>query len=209
MNKTDIAVEVFNRRAVDYQQKFMNVSLYQESLDIFCAQLQDGAAVLDIACGPGNVAKYILNKRPGIHLHGTDLAPAMLELAAANNPSATFELSDGRDIKVSGKKYDGIISSFFFPYLSKEEVIAFISNAAQVLQPAGLLYISTMEADHATSGIRTGSKGDTIFINYHESGYMLETLSGCGFTVIDLQRKVYSEAGDTDTTDLLIVARKE
>jgi ubiquinone/menaquinone biosynthesis C-methylase UbiE len=65
MDKTKIAVKIFDSSAHVYQDKFMNVDLYRESLDLFCDTIvKENASVLELACGPGNVTKHLLQKRP-------------------------------------------------------------------------------------------------------------------------------------------------
>lgn len=209
MNKTEIAVNIFNKYANEYQQKFMNVELYHESLDLFCENIKlQNPSILELACGPGNITQYILNKRPDFKLLGTDLAPNMLELAQKNNPTASFKLMDCRDIKNMQEKFNGLMVGFCLPYLSKHEAITFIKHAFEILLPEGIIYISTMEDDHNKSGFKKGSSGEEMFMNYHEATYLTEALLNNHFSIIDLSRKVYTNADGSVTTDLIIIAKK-
>lgn len=208
MDRTTQAVAIFDKLAEGYQQKFMDVSMYHEILDHFCEHLQVAyPEILDVACGPGNVTKYLLSKQPGLKILGTDLSPRMLELAKENNPTAEFQLMDSRKIRDLEKKMDGIICSFCLPYLSKEEAIQFIKDASQVLKPGGLLYISTMEDDNGKSKMEKSSSGDEMFMNYHEAGYLTDALNEEGLGILLQQRKTYSY-NNKQTTDLLILAVK-
>jgi 2-polyprenyl-3-methyl-5-hydroxy-6-metoxy-1,4-benzoquinol methylase len=206
MDKNANAVNVFNKLAQLYQEKFMDVSAYRYGLDLFCKAIEkQDAAVLEIACGPGNVTKYILAQRPGIKLLGTDGAPNMVELARENNLTASFKVMDGRDIVQSGEKYDGILCGFFLPYLSKTETIDFIANAAATLNPGGILYLSTMEDDYSRSGYKKGSTGDEIFMHYHETAYLKEALEANHFKLLHEER-IHNTGADTD---LVLVAKKD
>ncbi len=208
MNKTKIAIDIFNSRAADYQQKFMDVSFYHDGLDIFCNNLHPPGKVLDVACGPGNITKYILQKIPSLEITGIDLAPAMLQLATQSNPSAKFLMSDARQISSLNEKFNGIIAGFCFPYLSKEDALQFITDAASILFPQGVLYISTMEDDNTNSTFTKGSNGEEMFTNYHEAGYLTKALEENGFEIIALNRKIYSQGREKDTTDLIIIGKK-
>ena len=54
MDQNKIAVDVFNKLAKTYQDKFMNVDLYKDSFDFFCQNIKnENAEILDLACGPG------------------------------------------------------------------------------------------------------------------------------------------------------------
>ena len=165
MDKNKIAVDIFNKMANVYQDKFMNVDLYGTSFDLFCKKVEkENASVLELACGPGNITKYLLNKRPDFKIIGTDLAPNMIELAKINNPTAEFQLMDCRDIGMLEKKYDAIMCGFCLPYLSKEESIKLIADSSKILKPQGIFYLSTMEDDYNKSGFKKGSGGDEIFM---------------------------------------------
>lgn len=210
MDKTKIAVEIFNKHASVYQNKFMDVSLYHDTFDTFCNHIKNqNAEVLELACGPGNITKYLLHKRPDLKIFGTDLAPNMIELARINNPEAKFDIMDSRAIEKLKKTYDAIMCGFVLPYLSKEEAIKLISDSVAILNPKGVLYISTMEDDYSKSGFRTGSAGDEIYMHYHQADYLTEALKDNGFYIIDLQRKIYPVQDNINTVDLILIAEKQ
>jgi ubiquinone/menaquinone biosynthesis C-methylase UbiE len=208
-NKTKQAVAVFNKYAENYQERFMDTTLYWDTFNVFCENIKSEAAeILEVACGPGNITKYILEHQPDYKISGTDLAPNMIELAKKNNPTANFQLMDGKAILSLKKKFDGIISGFFFPYLSKEDAIQFIADASTILNQNGVLYISTMEDDYSKSGLQKGSKGDEIYMHYHQADYLTETLTKNNFTIIDIQRKESFSTTGTKTVDLIIISQK-
>lgn len=208
MNQTKIAVDIFNKLATGYQEKFMDVSLYHYSLDVFCNSIKkEYPEILELACGPGNITKYLLDKRPDFKILGSDLATNMIELAKINNPTADFEFMDCRAIASLSQKYDGILCGFGLPYLSKEEAIQFIKDASQKLNKNGILYISTMEDDNSKSGFKTGSTGDKMYQNFHQADYLSATLEKNGFSIIHLERKEYIH-NEEKTIDLIIIATK-
>lgn len=207
MDKNRMAVDVFHRLARSYEEKYMYLDLYNDTFDFFCDLLPEHAEVLELACGPGNITRYVLQKRPDLRMLATDLAPAMLELAAKNNPDAGFSLLDCREILVLGKSFDAILFGFGLPYLSKKEAQQWIADAARTLRPGGLLYLSTMEDDHERSGLQTSSDGaHQLYMYYHEAAYLTEALSAHGMDILLLERKKFT---DGKTTDLVIIARKQ
>ena len=101
MDKYEITVGTFNKLADAYQEKYMHFDFYFDTYDTFCELVtNDSAAILEVACGPGNITKYLLNKRPGFKIEGIDLAPNMVELAKVNNPTASFQVMDSRKVSV-------------------------------------------------------------------------------------------------------------
>jgi ubiquinone/menaquinone biosynthesis C-methylase UbiE len=210
IDNTKKAVAIFEEKALLYQEKFMDVDPYHDSFDVFCSYIKKkNATILELACGPGNVTKYIAEKRPDFEILGTDLSPAMLNLARKNVPSATFELMDSRDLHQVDKKYDGILVGFCLPYLSKEDTLKLIEAASRVLNENGVLYISTMEDDYSKSRVIRPSDGSPggLYTYFHQAEYLLAYLKQNDFTLLDLSRLDTVQDGG-ELRDLVLVARK-
>lgn len=203
------AANIFNKLATQYQDKFMDTSMYHDTFDLFCGHIKtQNAGILELACGPGNITRYLLYRRPDFKILGLDLAPNMVRLAKANNPQADFQVMDCRDIYKITKKYNAIMCGFCLPYLSKPETLDLIKDASLLLKPGGVLYLSTMEDDYSTSGLRKGSTGDEIYMHYYRESDLVEVLNKNQFTIMNLRRKQYQERQDQMTTDLIIIAIK-
>ena len=187
----------------------MNLDLYDESYRQFCEQLRPGPArVLDAACGPGNVSRYLMAQRPDLELLGIDLAPRMVELAREAVPDARFAVHDCRDLAGLKKRFDGILCAFGLPYLSEEEAEAFIRAAGQALEPEGVLYLSTMLGRREDSGFQTCSTGDQLYITYHGEDQVIESLRRCGFGIVQQKRLASPANASKATTDWVVIARK-
>lgn len=205
-------IETYNVSAKAYQDKFMDMNLYNDTYDTFCDLItKSNAKIFEIATGPGNVIKYILCKRPDFKVFGIDLSSNMIELAKQNNPESDFAVMDCRDIHVIGTKFDGILCAFCLPYLSKEESLKLISDAALLLEPDGVLYISTMEGDYNKSGYETTSFSgvNRVYVYYHQADFITTCLSELGFEILSLQRKQYPEPDGSFLTDMIFIARKK
>jgi ubiquinone/menaquinone biosynthesis C-methylase UbiE len=201
---------VFDKHAKHYQEKFRDVSLYAKGFDIFCDAIKKkNAEILELACGPGNITSYLLNKRPDLKILGTDLAPNMLELAKKDNPAAEFQLMDARDILKLNKNYDGIMCGFCLPYLDKEEANKLFQDCYAILNPGGILYISTMEDEYSKSGIQIGSKGDEIFMHFYEGAFLKKILEENNFKVLNIERIDSLMGNGSKVVDLVIMATKQ
>lgn len=203
---------IFHETALRYQEQFMHLDLYNDGYNLLLGLLErKDASVLDLACGPGNITRYLLNKMPGLKVFGIDLAPAMIELAEKNNPEARFAIMDIGAIASLEERFDAIICGFGLPYLNKEAAIQLIEDAAALLHPGGLLYLSTMEDDYARSGPEAPSFGGDrqLYIHYHEAGYLCEALQTSGFTVLEMLRSEYPQEGKPPLTDLVLIARRK
>lgn len=209
-NNIQPAVAVFDKLAEVYQDKYMDVSLYHDSFDLFCGQISTkNAEILELACGPGNITQYLLKKRPDFKILGTDLSPNMVALAKINNPTAEFQVMDCMDIGRLERRYDAIMCGFCLPYLSREAAVQLIHDAGKILKPNGVLYLSTMEDDYSKSGPKTSSDGaHSLFMYFHQADYLTAALKDNGFEILDLQRQDYPTQDGTKTIDLLIIAGK-
>ncbi len=178
MNNRKEEMEVWNKNASLYEEKFMNLRLYDDSYDFFLNKLNnDSAQILDVGCGPGNISRYLLNKKPGLSLMGIDSSAKMIQLASKNNPEADFKVMDCMDVRTINKVFDGILCGFCIPYLSAAETIQFLAGLNTILRNRGLLYLSFVEGSPNQSGPVQGSSGDTLFFNYHEKSEIVKLLN--------------------------------
>ncbi|MFZ4544600.1 MAG: class I SAM-dependent DNA methyltransferase [Saprospiraceae bacterium] len=209
MDNYQETINTFDKHASGYQEKYMDVSHYGDSLDYLLNLLAPNPSILEIGCGPGNVTRYLLNKRDDLHILGTDMAPKMVELASANNPEARFLLMDAREIDKTKGKFDAVLSAFILPYLSREDVDKLFSDMAALLNERGILYISTMEDEYSKSGYQVSSDGkDRCFQYFHSADDLQSRLEKSGFELIYQKRQVFPPEGVVLATDLIIIARK-
>lgn len=207
MDSLKETISTFDKYAEEYEGKFMNYLPYVDTYKHLSDLLRADASILDVACGPGNIAKFLLKEFPDRKVYGIDLSERMVVLARRNNPEHTFEIMDCRKISTLSEKYDGIVAGFCFPYLSREEVSEFISDSSKKLSPYGILYISFMEGSYESSGMQTRNGVDWICTYYHNSELIVEILEGTGFDVLDIVRKSYEPTGEPKAVDVFIYAR--
>lgn len=201
--------ETWNKLASVYEEKFMDLDIYNETYDAFCDLVKtNNAKILELGCGPGNITRYLLQKRKDFLILGTDVAPNMLELAKQNNPSASFMQLDTRDMLQLTEKYDGIIAGFIIPYLSKEDVDKFIVDANILLTEKGKLYISFVEGDESESGYQTGSTGDRMYFYYHDLLEMKKMFSKHRFSIVKEFQVNYTKSSGKAEIHTIIICSK-
>lgn len=210
MDEFEITIDTFNRRAVEYQTKYMDFEFYFESYDAFCQLLPVGPLdMLEIACGPGNVTRYLLKKRPDLRIVGIDLAPKMIELARVINPEVDYRVMDSRAISTLGGPVDAIMCGFCIPYLSQHDVVRLIKDARQLLSEGGIFHLSTMEGDYSQSGLQTNSMGDQVVTHYYTAEFLQQQLRQSGFEILETTRKKFDFEGSQPATDLFIYAQAQ
>lgn len=208
MDKNKETFETWNNIASLYQEKFMDLDLYNDSYDYICNVIEKPKAkLLEIGCGPGNITKYLLDKRPDFNVFGIDIAPNMIALAKQNNPTANFAVMDSREIHKLEEQYDGVIVGFCLPYLSQEESDTLISNSYEVLQDKGLIYLSFVEGQPDQSEYKT-SCGGRVYFYYHDLNHIYSQLKSCKFTDIKTFKVSYPTSESTFDIHTIVMARK-
>jgi ubiquinone/menaquinone biosynthesis C-methylase UbiE len=208
-SKYELTFETWNKIAEIYEEKFMDLTIYNDSYDYLCSDLiGTDSRILELGCGPGNITKYLLNKRPDFKVYGIDIAPKMIELAQRNNPSALFEVMDVRNIHTLDQSFDAVVCGFCLPYLSHSDVSKLISDSSQLLSDNGFFYASFVEGEPEQSGYITGSTGDQVYFYYHRLVAIEELLVFHCFEILRTDRVVYRRSDGAEEFHCLLTARK-
>ncbi len=211
MGETLDAEMAFDKFADRYQEKYMDTGLYHESFDWFCEAIpSENSRIIDLGCGPGNITHYLLDRRPDFRILATDVSENMLRLAKENNPKAETKRLDTRKMYTLNEKFDGVMCGFCLPYLSPDETIEWISGLSGLLNPDGIVYISTMEGSPEDSGYQKSSTGEgpALFIHYYEEDFLVEALKKNGFEILRTEIIYYSNDRGETVKDLVILAHK-
>lgn len=209
MDKYQETINTWNKVAKLYQDTFFDIDLYDDTYDAFCELLPDaGSKILDLGCGPGNITRYFLHKRPDYKITGIDAASQMLELAKKNNPAAEFQLMDVRDLHKLNKSFNGIIAGFCLPYLSAEDRNQLWKNCARLLEAPGIFYLSFVEGAPEDSGFQTGIGGDRVFFYYHDLSGINEELKNFGFELLNIVHKSYRRPGKPEEIHTILLAER-
>ncbi|MCJ0743911.1 class I SAM-dependent methyltransferase [Pedobacter montanisoli] len=209
MDKYQETFDTWNKVATLYQDKFMDLDLYNESYNFICNSIgAKNAKLLEIGCGPGNITKYLLAKRPDFDILGIDIAPNMVQLAKQNNPAANFAVMDSRQISKLENTYDGIICGFCLPYLSHTDVIKLIADSYNLLNSNGLLYLSFVEGHPNRSGYQTSSSGNRIYFYFHDLTELTQQLTVHKFQDIQVFNVKFKKSEtETETHTILTATR--
>ena len=200
--------ETWNKVANLYEEKFMDLDLYNSTYDNFCNLLKTkNPDVLEIGCGPGNITKYIISQRPDFNILGIDVAPNMIRLAKKNNPTASFEVMDIRSIGKLNKKFNGIVCGFLIPYLSETDRNELISNCSKLLAEKGILYLSFVEGQYEQSKYLKGSDGSQMYFYYHELDIIESELINNGFQLLNIDIIKYKKQEEVENHTILIAKK--
>lgn len=207
---SDPTFKTWNKLAGLYAEKFMDLTIYNESYDVFIEEIKKpNASILDIGCGPGNVSRYLYRKNPKWDFHGIDAAPNMLTLYKDNIPSSTITLMDIRNIVELTGNYDGIVCGFCVPYLNEEETERLVHTAAKLLRPEGVFYLSFVEGEPVKSGLVTASTGDQTYFYYHQEDELIATLKKAGFEKATVLRVEYIRSPEEKEWHTILITKRQ
>jgi len=212
MKNFDISVQRFDEFAEEYAARFDNVSPYLVHLEYFCDQISiNNPAILELACGPGNVTRYLKNRFPGSRILAVDLAPRMIEIAQKALPEVEFRLMDVRHIDGIAEKFDAVMCSFCLPFLSKSDAAQLISDCSKILNSGGVLYLSTMEGDENRAGFENTSfsGNDPIYFILYRQDELERAFVENGFELLGIKLQDYLEPDGSLTTDMIFIASRK
>ena len=140
-NPADRIIDLYQRRAREWDEA-RGRSLFERGwLDRFTALLPVGGAVLDIGCGSGEpIARHLIASEFAVT--GVDPAPAMIDLCRSRFPARTWLVADMRELAL-GRRFDGLIAWDSFFHLRPEDQRAmFPIFGAHASPSAALMFTS-------------------------------------------------------------------
>lgn len=201
--------QTWNKVAQLYQDKFMNLPLYNESFDRLCeAFTKENPSILELGCGPGNITKYLISKRPDCSIDAIDVAPEMIRLARQNVPKANFQVMDVREINRFEKKYDAIVCGFCIPYLSADAWSKCLSDCDKLLLAGGLFYVSFVPGNPNESGYQKSSSGDQTYFYYYDLEDVVQKIKNQHFKILHKINVKYSRSEQNTEEHAIIIAQK-
>jgi len=212
MEPFEISIKRFDEYASEYAERFMNIDSYRKHFVRFCDLIENQQPkILELACGPGNVTRFLKQRFPASEIIAIDLAPRMIDIAKKMVRGVDFKIMDVREIKTLDLKFDSIMCSFCLPFLSQYDTKKLISDCSDKLIKNGILYISTMEGDESKAGFESTSfSGDSkVYFNYHKHQDLEKYLVDYGFSVDYNIRQDYYESDGSILIDLIMIAMKK
>ena len=206
MDETQTTIHSYNQNAKAYAEKFMCHEPYTKQAKAFAELLRSGDSVLDIGCGPGNVAKQLLSAK-SLQITGIDLSDEMVKLASANVPSGRFYCQDIRQAEYVTGSFDAVVLSFSIVNLKDAQADELLRKAISWTKKNGYLFVSFM-AGKVAGFEQTSFSRQPIFFNYFDHGRIAKLLSEHGMEIIHSEQQDYHEPNGTITQDHFLFGRK-
>jgi len=206
MDEIQTTIQSYNQNAKAYADRFMCHEPYTKQAKAFAELLRSGDSVLDIGCGPGNVAKQLLAAK-ALQITGVDLSEEMVKLASANVPSGRFYCQDIRQAGFVTGSFDAVLLSFSIVHLKDAEADDLLRKAISWTQKNGYLFVSFM-AGKVAGYEQTSFSRQPIYFNYFDHGKIAQLLSEQGLEIVHSEQQDYHEPDGTITQDHFLFGRK-
>jgi ubiquinone/menaquinone biosynthesis C-methylase UbiE len=136
--------------------------IHRRVADDVAATAPTGATILDAGCGSGRLAVEIARRRPDLQVHGFDLEPGMVSVAAQRAERENladrirFSASDLASLPLPAGSVDMIVSTASLHHWA--DVDAVITSLGRVLRPDGRMWIYDFRPV-PTGRVRSAARG--------------------------------------------------
>ena len=203
------SVACFDKHAQRYAEKYFELRDYDRHYQALVDRLPAKAPrLLDLACGPGNVAAFVRRCRPDADILCVDQSAAMLATAQQRLPGISTHQADCRDLSALSPGFDALAFCFGLSYFNDDDACQVLAELARLLRAGGHLLLSSITGDPADSGVQLSSSGDRVHLFYRQPETIASWLAAAGFGDLELERLPSPANASQATVDVVILAQR-
>jgi SAM-dependent methyltransferase len=109
-------------------------------LDVVAERTRDVGRVLDLGCGPGQVARYLHAR--GVSVEGVDRSPDMLAVARRENPELRFTEADFTALPIADGACAGVVGYYAIVHLPGDALPRACDELRRVLPVGGVALLA-------------------------------------------------------------------
>ncbi len=181
----------YDRVAAAYAEAFFDElerkPLDRALLDGFAAELAGSGAVCDLGCGPGQVARYLVER--GVEVFGLDLSREMVAVARRRNPHLCFRQGDLLALEVADGAWAGIVAFYSLIHVPRRAVPAALAELRRVLRPDGVLLLAVHGGSGEVQADEWFGQPVQLAATLFEPDELVAALQDAGFVVSELQER--------------------
>lgn len=173
MNYKDIEREMrktYNGICAKYSKEAEKNWKDKSDIDKFLKYLDNGASIMDIACGVGELLKYY--DEHNFRVSGFDISDEMVKISKSKVPYANVYQMSIYDMDKMDGLFDAISATFIFAHIPKEKIGDVINNIKNKLKPGGIFF--TIFATSLTEGLQADPIDNDF--NYYAVNYTKEEI---------------------------------
>ena len=170
MNKEDKnskTIIAYDKNPQFYADKFDSYGVRFEDIDRAITLNESGSdRVLELGCGNGKDAKYIISRVSISNYEGIDASQNLIKFAREKVSHGTFLVKDMRDLEVSPETYGIIFSFASMLHVNHEEMEKLLLKCHKWLKIGGILFISTKYGEYREE--KTNNLGDDKYYYFYQ-----------------------------------------
>ncbi len=154
IDKNRKTVDAYDKNPQYYAEKFDSYGIRFEDVDRVLKLNESGSnKVLEIGCGSGRDAEYIISKVGIDNYVGIDASAGLIDLARKKNPKGKFHVKDMRNVSLAVQAYEteiwGVIFSFAsLLHVNRDELAEIVEKCHKWLKIGGILFIFTKYGEY-------------------------------------------------------------
>lgn len=183
--------ETYNRIAEDWHKDHLHDDWWIQDIDTFIKNLPPGAHVLDVGCGSGVKAKYLIDH--GLKVTGIDISEKLLEIARREIPEGEFAILSMAELDTMQETFDGVFAQASLLHIPRKDAGEIVKKMVRRLKPDGLLYIAVKEVREGKPEEGIAKENDygyeyERFFSYFTMDELEQYLTDAGLKVISKLR---------------------
>jgi len=135
MDPNVLAVKTYDVIAEKYAKQFTHPSKH---IDAFLSFILKGKRILDVGCGVGVDAGYMVTK--GFQVVAVDLSAKMVEIAKKQFPNVDFRQGDMRTLTFDDECFSGVLVAHSLIHIPKRELPKMLRHLWRFLAGGGVAY---------------------------------------------------------------------
>jgi len=197
MTKEDWVRDSYDSAASAYADHLFT-ELEQKPLDRhllnrFAEATRGNGSVVDLGCGPGQIAKYLRDQ--GVSVIGVDLSAEMIKVAGSLSPGIDFRVGDMRRLDFEDASLAGVVAFYSIVHFEPAELDAVFREVRRVLRQDGLALISFHVGDHMVHLDDLYGAPVSLDFQFHVPDAVIAALRGAHFQVTEeVEREPYEGA---------------
>lgn len=167
IDKNKKTIEAYDKNPDFYSERFDSYGMRIEDVDRALKLNESGSStVLELGCGTGRDAQYIISKVGIDNYVGIDGSKGLIKLAQKKNPGAMFKVEDIRKMEVSPETVGVIFAFSFFVHINREDMAEIMDKCYKTLKKGGIFYIfSSKYGDYSEK--LTNNLGDDKYYYFY------------------------------------------
>jgi SAM-dependent methyltransferase len=201
MDNNHKTIKAYDNNSQFYADKFDSYGIRADDIDRALKLNESGCdRVLELGCGNGRDAQYIVSKVGKDNYVGIDASEGLVMLAKEKVSPVTFQVKDMREVSYETETFGVIFSFASMLHVNREELSDIVEKCHKWLKIGGILYISTKYGEYKELEIENLNDKKYYYPYAPED---IQKIAGLGFKII------YNVIQDSDYGPELVIALKK